>query len=153
MFPSIQIPDNILKNWKITNWLCLKKAYIIFRAVHKQTEEVKIFQIISGCSFSKPIWTSLSCIHSNYLLLPDSQKSIKNGYLLSYSPATPLDSIIQKDGMNVKMILQLLLDISKALQKLHQADILHMDISPRNIYLSEHGDFMLGDFSESIQIS
>lgn len=149
-FTSIQIPDKFLKNWKIVDWLSLKKTHIIFRAVHKQTEEIKIFQIISKRSFSKALWASLSHIHSDYLLLPNSLKSIKNGYLLSYNPATPLDSIIWKDGMNVKMILQLLLDISKALQELHQADILHMDVSPGNIYLSEHGHFMLGDFSESI---
>lgn len=146
----MQIPEGILKNWEITDWLSLKKTHAIFRAVHKQTEEVKIFQIISRTSFSKSVWASLSCIHSDYLLLPTKQKSIKNAYLLSYNPATPLDSIIRKDGMNVKMLLQLLLDISKALQKLHQADILHMDVSPRNIYLSEHGNFSLGDFSESI---
>lgn len=150
-FTSIQIPDKILKNWKITNWLSLKKSHIIFRAVHRQTEEIRIFQIISKHSFSKPLWEALFCIRSDYLLLPDSQRNIKNGYLLSYAPAIPLDNIIQKDGMDIKMILQLLLDISKALQKLHQADILHMDVSPRNIYLSEYGHFMLGDFSESIQ--
>lgn len=152
MFPSIQIPDAIIRNWEINDWLSLKTTHIVFRATHKQTKVIKIFQLISKSSYSKAVWESLSSLDNRYLLLPEQRKNIGNGYLLRYAPATPLDNIIQADGMSVKMILQLLLDISQALQKLHQADILHMDISPKNIYLSEQGKFILGDFSESIQL-
>ncbi len=149
-FRGLQLPDYISQNWDITNWLCLKTKHIIFQAKQKQSGEENVFQIIAPADYPIPLWKRLSHIQSKYLLLPDNQRKIKTGYLLSYPTVTPLTKIIQKEGLSLSVILQIILDISKALETLHHASILHMDVSPNNIYLSEYGNFILGDFSESI---
>jgi serine/threonine protein kinase/predicted negative regulator of RcsB-dependent stress response len=43
-------------------------------------------------------------------------------------------------------LLKLGMDLCKALEACHKKNILHRDIKPDNIFVSQHGDFKLGDF-------
>ena len=58
---------------------------------------------------------------------------------------TPLGAVAQ-NGMSESKIIQLGMDICKALVICEQKDIIHRDIKPDNILMSEFGDFKLSDF-------
>lgn len=60
---------------------------------------------------------------------------------------TPLEQYIrQKKSLSRQEIIKLGIDLCKALELFQKYRILHRDIKPGNIFVSERGDFKLGDF-------
>ncbi len=45
-----------------------------------------------------------------------------------------------------EFVIKVATDICKALEFCHNKNIIHRDIKPQNIFVSEYGDFKLGDF-------
>ena len=59
---------------------------------------------------------------------------------------TPLIDILLERKLNEKEVVQLGIDMCKALELCHNKSIIHRDIKPQNIFVSENGDYKLGDF-------
>lgn len=59
---------------------------------------------------------------------------------------TPLDVYMDYHRMTRQDIIRLGIDICKALERCRALDVIHRDIKPGNIFVSEQGDFKLGDF-------
>ena len=59
---------------------------------------------------------------------------------------TPLDVYMEHHRMTRQDIIRLGIDICKALERCRALDVIHRDIKPGNIFISEQGDFKLGDF-------
>lgn len=59
---------------------------------------------------------------------------------------TPLEVYRKNYLMTRKDIIRLGIDICKALERCAKYEIVHRDIKPANIFVSEQGDFKLGDF-------
>lgn len=59
---------------------------------------------------------------------------------------TPLTKYMKKAGMEEADVIRLGIDMCKALELCQQYNIIHRDIKPENIFVSELGDFKLGDF-------
>ena len=59
---------------------------------------------------------------------------------------TPFESYIRGHPMTRKDVIQLGIDICRALEKCQMFGIIHRDIKPGNICVSDQGDFKLGDF-------
>lgn len=59
---------------------------------------------------------------------------------------TPLEAYMKNHPMKRKDVIQLGIDICKALERCGKYHIIHRDIKPGNIFVSEQGDFKLGDF-------
>ena len=59
---------------------------------------------------------------------------------------TPLETYMQSHPMKREDVIQLGIDICKALERCAKFSIIHRDIKPGNIFVSEQGDFKLGDF-------
>lgn len=59
---------------------------------------------------------------------------------------TPLQEYVQKHDMSLRDVVALGIDICKALELCEKHHIIHRDVKPENIFLSENGDFKLGDF-------
>ena len=59
---------------------------------------------------------------------------------------TSLSDYIEKHPMKSKDIIKLGQDICSALEFCNSKNIIHRDIKPENIFVSEHGDFKVGDF-------
>ena len=67
--------------------------------------------------------------------------------LIQMELLTPLNSYIQeKKAMSRQEIIKLGIDLCKALELCQKYNIIHRDIKPENIFISEHGDFKLGNF-------
>lgn len=59
---------------------------------------------------------------------------------------TPLMSLLRRQQMSEEEVVQLGVDICKALEVCAQYKVIHRDIKPENIFVSNHGDYKLGDF-------
>ena len=67
--------------------------------------------------------------------------------LIQMELLTPLNSYIQeKKAMSRQEIIKLGIDLCKALELCQKYNIIHRDIKPENIFVSDNGDFKLGDF-------
>lgn len=66
--------------------------------------------------------------------------SIRMEYLTSFMDYCAENQLTEKE------VIQLGLDLSRALQYLRKLNIIHRDIKPENIFVSRFGDFKLGDF-------
>lgn len=58
----------------------------------------------------------------------------------------PLKEVLKTETFSEKRIVQLGMDICRALEVCERRDVIHRDIKPDNIMMSEFGNFKLGDF-------
>ena len=59
---------------------------------------------------------------------------------------TSLVKKLEQNDFSKKDVIQLGIDICKALELCQKHNIIHRDIKPENIFVSDHGDYKLGDF-------
>lgn len=62
---------------------------------------------------------------------------------------TPLPRLLQQRAITENEVRKLGIDICSALEVMSRRNILHRDIKPSNIFVSDGGDFKLGDFGVS----
>lgn len=62
---------------------------------------------------------------------------------------TPLDEFFHSHPLTRQGVIQLGIDMCKALEQCRKMKIIHRDIKPSNILVSQLGDFKLGDFGVS----
>lgn len=58
----------------------------------------------------------------------------------------PLKEVLKTETFSEERIIQLGMDICRALEVCERRDVIHRDIKPDNIMMSEFGNFKLGDF-------
>lgn len=58
----------------------------------------------------------------------------------------PLKTYLKNHPVTREMVIRIGIDICKALESCQQHNIVHRDIKPENIFVSDSGDFKLGDF-------
>ena len=59
---------------------------------------------------------------------------------------TPLIDYMAENNLSRRDVVNLGIDICKALELCQKYNIIHRDIKPENIFISENGDYKLGDF-------
>lgn len=65
---------------------------------------------------------------------------------------TPFVDFLNENAFTVKDVIKIGIDICKALEVCKQHNIVHRDIKPENIFISETGDYKLGDFGIAKEI-
>lgn len=67
--------------------------------------------------------------------------------VMEYLEGETLKNRLEREGrMSVEQALPVILDVLHALEAVHEADILHRDIAPDNIFITEEGQVKLLDF-------
>lgn len=64
----------------------------------------------------------------------------------------PFKEYQKKEDFSVKKVIRLGIDLCRALEVCEQYEIIHRDIKPENIFVSELGNFKLGDFGIARQM-
>lgn len=59
---------------------------------------------------------------------------------------TPFDLVMAKGTLEEDEILKLGIDLCSALEACEKHNVIHRDIKPANIFVSEYGDYKMGDF-------
>lgn len=89
--------------------------------------------------------------HSNIVSYEDHQiiphdDGIGYDILIRMELLTPLVDRIAARALGESDVVRLGIDMCKALEVCHKNNIIHRDIKPQNIFVSDTGDFKLGDF-------
>ena len=66
--------------------------------------------------------------------------------LIQMELLTPLNRYMASHGMTQKDVVTLGISVCRALERCQKLGIIHRDIKPANIFVSDQGDFKLGDF-------
>lgn len=143
------IPECLYNNWDIEQYYRITNRHIVLSAKHKKTNTCHVLTIIYNPYFHKKLWKDLIRLPDSKLLLPQKIHASKDMHILEFPVCTSLKKLVQKEGISLSKIISLILDLSISLNCLHDAGILHMDISVDNVYMTEAQHFILGDFSES----
>lgn len=111
--------------------------------------EINVMNELVSCKYVVPILGSYEYIDQRDRALKKSQRSYRSVFLVRMKKLESLDSYIEKHGLSEKMLVQLAVDICRALISCEEHSILHRDVKPSNIFVDEEGDhirFVLGDF-------
>ncbi len=65
---------------------------------------------------------------------------------------TNLNTHIQEKGMSTQDVIKMGIDILTGLEFCHQQNLIHRDIKPANIFISDFGEYKIGDFGISREI-
>lgn len=87
--------------------------------------------------------------HPNIVRVKDFFRANNTAYMvMEYHQGVPLDEYVKNHGGRLKEddALAVILPILDGLQVVHRLSILHRDIKPKNIYITQHGNPLLLDF-------
>ena len=83
--------------------------------------------------------------YEDHMIIPHDD-GIGYDILIRMELLTPLISRMIERKLDESEVVRLGTDICKALEICHKKNIIHRDIKPQNIFISDNGDFKLGDF-------
>jgi len=71
---------------------------------------------------------------------------------LEFVDGSTLSSLLTEGrGADIPWVLRVLVDVSKGLQKIHEAGLVHRDLKPANIFINRDGVAKIGDFGLAIE--
>lgn len=85
--------------------------------------------------------------YENDIVVTDAPRRYDIFILMEY--LTPLDDYIQSKDFLVRDVIRLGLDVLYGLQSCHNNGVIHRDIKDDNIFVSEKGEYKIGDFGVS----
>lgn len=89
-------------------------------------------------------------------IIEDNEDGVGYTIYIRMEFLTPLDAFLSKDNkarfMTEKEVVKLGIDMCNALEVCSRLHIIHRDIKPGNIFVSDNGDFKLGDFGIARQL-
>lgn len=85
--------------------------------------------------------------YENDILVTDSPRRYDVFILMEY--LTPLEDFIQSEDFLVRDVVRLGLDVLYGLQSCHDYGVIHRDIKDDNIFVSDKGEYKIGDFGVS----
>ena len=133
----------------------------VFEAMHKKTKVDYAIKVIDKSNknniegrpyFKREIEIMYKLRHPNCIRLFGHFEDESNCYfIMEYAPKGNLYNLImanKPNGLNKKMVINIMKDLIKAIHYLHNMDppIIHRDIKPENLLLSEKNKIKLTDF-------
>lgn len=85
--------------------------------------------------------------YENDILVSDAPKRYDIFILMEY--LTPLEDYIQSEDFLVRDVVRLGLDVLCGLKSCHDNGVIHRDIKDDNIFISDKGEYKIGDFGVS----
>ena len=106
-------------------------------------KEIQIMEELKGK-------TNIVCFEDHKILPKEGEPGFH--ILIRMELLTSLNDYLYKNGMTTKKLLALAMDVCRALKLCSRRNIIHRDIKPANIFVTEDGDFKLGDFGIARQL-
>lgn len=143
------LPKGITDYYSIQSVISIKHHNVIFAVEEKATNQTCILKILDREYYHKSLYQKIFALSDSYLLLPIIFISDSVSICSLYPQMLPLPEVLYTNGINYFMVQNLISDIGRAVSTLHSHQILHLDITPDNIFMDKEGHFYLGDFSSS----
>lgn len=147
------LPESLDSKYCIIKPISYSEKSSVYLLNKKEEGSNAVVKIIKADRQNKRLVETLSDIFCDYICKP-LEYCIKGNFLyIVYPYYTPLTELLVNSSLSLKEVLCLGIDICKALLYLHKNNIMHMDISAGNIYKSDNGNYVLGDYSNAVFIS
>ena len=118
----------------------------------KAATQTHFEKLVAGITSEINTLLSLSKKDNRYIVAyydHDIQKSVdplRFDILMRMEYLTPLKSAVRQRGMTLGEVIKLGLNMCDALALCHGSDVMHRDIKEANIFVSDEGNYKLGDF-------
>lgn len=143
------LPQKLAEIYTLEKILTVNAHNTILLLSSKESENKFVLKILEKDYYNTILSKSLNNLKEKNLLLP-LQTDFDNSYVyLLYPYRKVLSDILMQGGLDYDMLYRLIDEIGNAIVTLHKHSILHLDITPDNIFLDEKKHFYLGDFSSS----
>ena len=116
-----------------------------FQSVSDYYEEILKEIVNENMIMSRLKGNSNIVSYEDHQIIPH-EDGIGYDILIRMELLTPLLDRIIARKLDKGEVIKLGIDMCKALEICHKKDIIHRDIKPQNIFISDNGDFKLGDF-------
>ena len=143
------LPKWITDNYSVHSVISINHHNAIFTLEEKVSNQTCILKILDREYYHRSLYQKIFSLTDSYLLLPKHFISDSVSICSLYPKMLPLPEVLYTKGMNYYMIHNLISDLGKAVSTLHNHQIIHLDITPDNIFMDKDGHFYLGDFSSS----
>lgn len=142
-------PKKLLKKYPITDLIYITHDCFVYKSEQTNIDNFRIIKITPYIHKQHCILKAVSHINDTHLLTPVSVEKHQN-FTVSVYPykLSVIDKIISSK-LCFDELLTLALDLCDGIIRLHSSNILHLDISPNNIYINDDNTFCIGDFSFS----
>ena len=142
-------PKKLLKKYPITDLIYITHDCFVYKSEQTNSGNLRIIKITPYVHKQHCILKAVSHINDTHLLTPVAVEKYQN-FTVSVYPykLSVIDKIIYSK-LCFDELLTLALDLCDGIIRLHSSNILHLDISPNNIYLNDDNTFCIGDFSSS----
>ena len=113
----------------------------------RATFESKVQELVKEFALMSKLKGNSNVVSYENHQVIEHKDNISWDILIQMELLTPLDEYIQKKkALPRQEIIKLGIDLCKALELCQKHNIIHRDIKPENTFISENGDFKLGDF-------
>ena len=142
-------PKKLLRKYPITELIYITHDCCVYKSKQADSGNYSIIKITPYLHKQHCILKSVSHINDVHLLTPFSVEKYKDFTVSVYPYKVSVINKIISGKLCFDELLTLALDLCDGIIRLHSNNILHLDISPNNIYLNDDNTFCIGDFSFS----
>jgi len=143
------LPEELVNQYTLQSILHIKKHNILICLTSKVTNENFVLKILDKKYAHPKIIQTISELPNKKLLFSIQKFCDADYFYFLYPKMKTLSDFLAEEEITCQMIHHLVNDIGSAIDTLHQHNIIHLDITPDNIFLDQKGNFYLGDFSSS----
>ncbi len=143
------LPEEFVSQYTFQSLLHIKKHNILICLTSKVTDESFVLKILDKKYAHPKIIQIISELPNSKLLFSIQTLSDPNYFYFLYPKMKTLSDFLAEEEITYQMIHRLVNEIGSAINTLHQHNIIHLDVTPDNIFLDQKGNFYLGDFSSS----
>lgn len=143
------IPKEITTNFSVKELISLNQHSAVFCLISNSSDKKYVIKILDKSYYDKKLYQQIFCLKNSFLLLPEQCFSYNSYYYFLYPHMTTLTDVLSTKRFTYPMLRNLICNIGEAITTLHNNKILHLDITPNNIFMNSEGHFFLGDFSSS----
>lgn len=143
------LPKKLKKIYSPKKILVVNKHNIILTLFSKNSNQPFVLKILDKNYYNKALAKSLCHLPKTGLLLPVNRYFDSSYAYFVYPYFKTLSDTLLQGELPYPMLQCLINEIGEAIITLHKNNILHLDITPNNLFLDDKGHFYLGDFSSS----
>lgn len=147
------LPKEMECDYQADNLITTNQHNIIVAVFSKKTKERYVVKILDKKYYNKNLYQKIFHIQNSSLLLPIQTFSDASCFYSFYPHFETLAGTLSTKSISYSTLRSLISSIGNALISLHEHKILHLDITPNNIFFGKNGQFYLGDFSSALPVN